>query len=96
MSKTNQYAPLVDLEDLEEQKAKQSDHHAEPKAEQKIPKSNSEKNDTKPKRIPNSFLLMCSRFITENEHDILFMALASVMFIFSFALTAYLRWDEEV
>lgn len=92
MSDTNQYAPLVALED---QMTKQSVDHAVPKAEQ-IPESDSDAKDAqKPKRIPNSFLLSCSRFITENEQDIFFMVLASVMFILAFALTAYLRRDEE-
>lgn len=64
-------------------------------AAQKISELDTEKNDAQPRRIPNSFLLSCSRFITENEEDIISLCMASIMFILVFILTAYLRQDEE-
>lgn len=94
MSETYQCIPLSDMQGP-------TNKHSEDQRDRgyqtnrKLLELDTEKNVAQPRRIPNRFLLSCSRFITQYEEDIMALCTASVMFISAFILTAYLRPDEE-
>lgn len=94
MSETYQCIPLSDMQGPTT-KHREDQRDRGYQTIRKFLELDTEKNDAQPRRVPNSFLLSCSRFITEHEEDIMALCMASVMFIFAFILTAFLRPDEE-